>query len=152
MKLILLLLVLVSNFVFGAIDECKTDVYFGNGILTEKNDAIANTDILREAIIEKLGGLKNFNKRIGRVDYAYNSTHTKLFDLAESLDQKLELIKLRDKIAALFGYITSHREDLKEQIKGYEESIRNKHGVLVVANSQGSPFTQDAYDALSPCV
>ncbi len=38
-KKLFLLLIFLSSFVFSAIDECKTDVYFGNGILTKQQSA-----------------------------------------------------------------------------------------------------------------
>ncbi len=36
MKKIILLILLFSTMAYSAIDECKTDVYFGNGILTNE--------------------------------------------------------------------------------------------------------------------
>ncbi len=73
MKKITLLLALISSIALSAIDEYKTDIYFGNGILTEKRDARDNSGILRKAIKQKLG-LDYYNRHIGKVDYAYNST------------------------------------------------------------------------------
>ena len=158
--LLLLLLLLYPLTSFAETDERKIDVYFANGISTNEDNATLNTLLLEKSIkIEFYNGKSvEMSKQIGKVAKSYNSTHDLvisgdgIFDLVESIDQKFNLIKLRDKIAALFGYITSHREDLDKQIKGYEESIRNKHGVLVVAHSQGNLFTKEAYDALSPCM
>ena len=119
--LLLLLLLLYPLTSFAETDERKIDVYFANGISTDEGNATANTILLKRAIKKNTykSNLKEYSKQIGKVAKSYNSTHGSLFDLTESLDQKLELIKLRDKIAALFGYITSHREDLEEQIKAY---------------------------------
>ena len=90
MKKLLLLLIVLSSFAFPTIiDEYKTDVYFGNGILTEDEDAEINAGILEDAIIEKLGSLKSFN--IGKVDYAYNRTVSKGWDLFESFYQVVNL-------------------------------------------------------------
>jgi len=83
MKKVFLLLVLFVSFAFSYIDECKTDVYFGNGILTEKPNAILNAGIIEDAIIEKFG-IDYYNKHIGKVDYAYNSTWDRSHDLLES--------------------------------------------------------------------
>ena len=56
MRKILLLLIVSSSFLFSAIDEYKTDVYFGNGILTKIDDAQYNAEkVLEPAIIEKMG-------------------------------------------------------------------------------------------------
>ncbi len=53
MKKVLLLLVLLSSVAFSAIDEYKIDVYYGNGILTEKKDAKFCAEVvLKPAIIE----------------------------------------------------------------------------------------------------
>ncbi len=89
---VLLFLVLVSCFAFSAIDEHKTDVYFGNGILTEKKDARDNADLLRTSIIEKFG-LDYFQKKIGKVDYAYNDTFGFGQDIFESA---LQITNLSD--------------------------------------------------------
>jgi|GEM_PF-1793122 len=71
------------------IDECKTDVYFGNGILTSREAAIFNTDeILEPAIIEKFG-IDYYNKNIDEVSYAYNTTNGFFSDNLESLLQKI---------------------------------------------------------------
>jgi hypothetical protein len=86
MKKIFLLLIFLSSFVFSAIDEYKTDVYFGNGILTKQRTAIDNSELLRKSIMKKFG-LPYFNKKIGKVDYAYNSTDGAIGDLLESLAQ-----------------------------------------------------------------
>ncbi len=87
MKKLFLLLVMLTTLTFSAIDDCKTDVYFGNGILTKKEGAIDNALLLRKGIKQKFG-LPYFNKNIGKVDYAYNSTEGEVGDLLESLAQK----------------------------------------------------------------
>ncbi len=48
MKKIFLLLILLSSYSLAIIDEYKTDVYFGNGILTKKKVAIYNADIIED--------------------------------------------------------------------------------------------------------
>ena len=61
MKRVYLLLTILSTLVFSAIDECKIDVYFGNGILTKQRAAIDNSELLRKEIIKKFG-FSYFNK------------------------------------------------------------------------------------------
>jgi len=102
MKKIVLLLLLFASLAFSAIDEYKTDVYFGNGILTKEKDAKFNAEvILKLAIIEKFG-LDYYNRHIGKVDYAYNSTHLAgIHDLIESLFQKLSVTEYLDKLKKL---------------------------------------------------
>jgi len=97
MKKILILLLLwiipLTGFAFTElfIDEYKTDVYFGNGILTEEQDAIDNADLLEKSIIKDIynNNEDEMYKYIGKVDYAYNSTKGEILDLWESLVQKL---------------------------------------------------------------
>jgi predicted small integral membrane protein len=144
---IILLLVLISTFAFSAIDECKTDVYFGNGILTKERDAKFNAEVvLKSAIIKKLG--KDYNKRIGKVSYAYNRSDGQIIDLLESLMQKVDGTGLTSinkwtQVAALVaGLMTqeAHDSDLDLQIRQYKASIETGHRVLVVAHSQGNLF------------
>ncbi len=156
MKKTLLLLTILSSLTFSAIDECKTDVYFANGILTEIDDAQYNAEkVLEPAIIEEFG-IDYFNKNIGKVDYAYNRTDGVIIDLLESLLQKIDgtgietVHKYVQLAATLAGLITqkAHDADLDLQITAYEESIKNGHKVLVVAHSQGNFFAYEAYDKL----
>jgi hypothetical protein len=79
MKKIILLLVLLVSFASSAINGCKTDVYFGNGVKTEKTNAIINTGILEDSIIDEYD-IDYYRKHIGKVAYAYNSTHYKGVD------------------------------------------------------------------------
>ena len=130
---------------FSAIDEYKTDVYFGNGILTEEEDAEINAGILEDAIIEKMGS-PYYNKNIGKVDYAYNRSDGNITDLLESLVQKadgnllLELNKYTKVALTLAGLLTqeAHDADLDLQVTAYEESIKSGHKVLVVPRSHPS--------------
>ena len=73
MEKVILLLTLFASLSFSAINECKTDIYFGNGILTKQQSAKDNAYLLEETIKQKFG-LDYYNKHIGNVDYAYNST------------------------------------------------------------------------------
>ena len=90
MRKIFLFLILISSFAFSAIDECRTDIYFANGILTSPDASKSNTELLRNAIIKKFG-LDYYNKDIGKVDYAYNRTIGEKLDLWESAYQILDL-------------------------------------------------------------
>jgi len=135
--LILLLLFLYPVSSIATIDERKTDVYFANGIKTEKRDAINNSGLLRVAIKDKFG-LNYYNSHIGEVSYAYNQTANLEADLLESLLQKFG----RDWLTNLF--IPSHKTDLSRQVTKYENSIKSGHRVLVVAHSQGNLYTYEA--------
>jgi hypothetical protein len=132
MKKIFLLLILSISLTFVTINECKTDVYFANGILTEEKDARSNAlRVLSPAIEEDIYGTEvEMRKHIGKVDYAYNSTtESQWWDSVEALFQKQNWTLLLD----IFG---SHGEDLTLQVDKYEDSIKSGHKVLVVAHSQ----------------
>ena len=147
-KLIFLFLIWTYPLVcFANIDERKIDVYFANGILTDESNATNNALILRKAIVTTIYSNKTeMKKHIGKVDYAYNSTHGEKFDLLESTLQKFGWHWLNNKINS------EHTIDLSKQIAKYKESIVSGNSVLVVAHSQGNLFTKEAYDALKPCM
>jgi len=153
-KLLLLILAwFYPIFSFGSINECLTDVYFGNGILTDEGNATSNTHLLEVSIIRDVynGNLNEYKKHIGKVKEAYNSTHLGgLHDLIESLYQKLSLTDYLDKLAKLWDKMrqTAHEADLSEQVHKYKSSIRDGHKVLVVAHSQGNLFAYEAYRKL----
>ena len=156
MKLLLLLFlfILYPLASFAEIDERKTDVYFANGILTDEGNATANSRLLREEIISVIysGNLNKFDKNIGDVAEAYNSTHGwGIGDLIESLLQKLSLHEVVDGIVGnIYNTLTqnAHSSDLSLQVANYKKSIQSGHKVLVVAHSQGNLFTYEAYRKL----
>jgi len=135
---------------FGAINEYLTDVYYANGMNVDEGNATASTHLLELSILEKIhnGNIKEFKQEIGKVQEAYNSTHGFAFDLIESFMQKLDLQFLIDWYALLKAHISSHLEDIREQINAYKSSIKSGHKVLAVAHSQGNLFTGEAYLAL----
>ena len=137
--LLLVWLIPVMGFSFTelVIDECKTDVYFGNGILTEDWQAEDNAELLELALIEKFG-IDYYNKHIGKVDYAYNSTDGGIIDVLESLLQKIDgtnidkINKYAEVATLLAGLMTqkAHDADLKLQVEKYKDSIKEGHKVL----------------------
>ena len=140
------------------IDEYKTDVYFGNGIVTKEKTAIYNAGILEEAIKHKFynGKTSEMKKHIGKVDYAYNRTDGAIIDNLESLLQKVDgtgimsVHRYLEVLALIAGLLTqqAHDADLDIQVTQYKDSIKNGHGVLVVAHSQGNLFAGEVYKKL----
>ena len=128
MKKIFLILLLFVSFAFSTIDEYKTDVYFGNGILTEEKDARSNAlKILSPAIEEDIYGTEaEMRKYIGKVDYTYNRTEGPIPDLLESALQKLYWDFLTD------FFSPSHSIDVSAQVTAYVNSIEKGHKVFVV--------------------
>ena len=142
-KLLLIFLLFVPLFVFAEIDECKTDIYFANGILTKQRTAIDNAGLLEDSIIETFG-FAYYTQKIGKVDYAYNHTIGFFSDGIETFLQKFGWLALRDALGDVHG------TDLGRQIQKYKASISSGHKVLVVAHSQGNLFTREAYLGLDP--
>ena len=150
MQKIFLLLITLITFSFSATDDCKTDVYFGNGILTKQRTAIDNSELLRKSIIKKFG-LPYFNKNIGKVAYAYNQTEGVPGDLLESLAQKLEnsvisYLPYIGQISTLLNITTAELQnsDVELQVAQYRASIEGGNKVLLVAHSQGNFFGKKA--------
>ena len=147
MQIIFLLLIILFYPIvsFADIDECKTDIYFANGIDTERFEAYNNSEyVLKPAIIDTTykNNLNDYNREIGKVSYAYNQTNGKLSDLTESLLQKIGWDGLTD----LFS--KDHGSDLRKQIETYERSLNAGNNVLTVAHSQGNLFTYEAFNAI----
>jgi len=141
MKKVCFLILFTLTFAYASMDGCKTDIYFGNGILTEKKDARFNAGILRSALIDKFT-IDYYYEYINQVDYAYNSTHGFVWDNLESALQKLGWTGLWD----FFG--ATHGRDIERQVTKYKNSILSGNNVLIVAHSQGNLFARDAYQEL----
>ena len=143
-KIILLLLILMPVVGFSAIDECKTDVYFANGILAKKSDAKFNTQVVLEPeIISLYASFQEYKQHIGKVNLSYNKTKGFWTDGLETYLQKFGLQALVDLMVN-----TAHEADLRTQINTYKDSIKLGHRVLVVAHSQGNLFTNEVYKKL----
>lgn len=116
-KLLLVFLLILSPLLLLAeINECKTDVYWANGILTKQRTAIDNAGILEKAIIDKYD-TTYYTKKIGEVFYAYNQTSENLLiDGKETLWQKFESFKSLGGITWQeiedFLFDTSHEKNL----------------------------------------
>lgn len=157
MKLLIHFLLFFAVTVLSAsttIDECKSDLYYANGIMMELSamDALEQwndkvNDIFQERpdSYEKLAGIK----------IAYNTSQGFVDDLLEALEQT---VGNEWGWGALRAYITvyltthniqedwqTHVHDLSVQIENYKQSVRNGHGVIVIAHSQGNYFTNEAY-------
>jgi len=91
--LFLLLLWLYPIFSFGAVNECLTDVYFANGILTNEKNATANTLLLERSIRKKFygGSEDKMYKYIGKVKAIYPDSWTQTYQDNGSIEVKAEI-------------------------------------------------------------
>ncbi len=99
MRRILILLMVVVSFSMGnTINECKTDIYFGNGVWNELDDAEENRKKLEDDIIvPKI--IKNdpiLLAKYGKVKLAYNWGQGTLLDVLETYYQLRESGQLDD--------------------------------------------------------
>jgi len=86
MKKILILLLLVTSFLWAEIDEYKSDVYFANGITTSKKQA---NNAIDEIELEFLTSNPKSYESVKEFHVVYNHTHGIGIDLYESLLQKI---------------------------------------------------------------
>ena len=120
-KLLLVLILMLPLSIIAQINECKTDIYFANGILTTKPSAKNNAYLLKQSVKKSFNSLNEYNKHIGQVDYAYNSTVGMFGDLLESANQIFDLNELEEQIEK--DKQTIHDTDLDLQVKKYKKSI-----------------------------
>ncbi|MGB6018707.1 MAG: hypothetical protein WBF77_03835, partial [Sulfurimonadaceae bacterium] len=102
---------------------------------------------------------QQFQNIIGHdnIKIAYNQSQGKVIDFVESALQKVgDDWGLKDLLGFVSEYIYEnfmslffdYKIDINKQVTSYEESIKNGHGVVTVAHSQGNFFTNDAYGRL----
>ncbi len=180
---ILIKLTLVISLFFGTlyaqnINECKTDIYFGNGVWNSQDDA-EKSIIELQKIIDKVI-IKNDPKlqaKYGQIKLQYNWSYGEMMDLLETFYQLKEteqieeeyffsfidyLIKTADKDIKN-EYIKAMREQIINLVtileenevdsmltKYYEESFKLSHKVLLISHSQGNLFANRIYDKINP--
>lgn len=90
MKKILFILIIFANMLFGH-SECKTDVYFANGILTNERNAAANMALLEKTIKKELYNSNDnlMKQSIGKFKRSYNQTEGVVLDILEAIGQKV---------------------------------------------------------------
>jgi hypothetical protein len=138
MKKVLLILFVCSALLFAN----KTDIYFGNGILTTLKDAKHNLRILKDEIRESEIDISHIN------DYklSYNQTAGLVRDLLESGLQKIIPDDPDNMRVWGEGLMTkSSLADMHEQVERYQSSHNAGNNVIVVAHSQGNLFAIRAF-------
>ncbi len=183
MKKILILILTIIGFTFflyGAnINECKTDIYFGNGVWNTPEDAENSRKVLENFVIKK-EIIKNdpmLASKYGKVKLAYNWSADKNYDLVETfyqlrqagqLSQWLfyqlldaletrtlsdasgeDMKTMRDKLIEAIGSVEQNNVDVMLK-KYYDESFQYSHRVLLVSHSQGNLFANRVYDNIDP--
>lgn len=159
------------------INECKTDIYFGNGVWNEYEDAAKSQLRLQKRIIdiEIVNGDPLLKAKYGNVKLSYNWGQGHVLDVLEVYYQlhesgQLDGIGFYTAIAALtvsYPHITLSAiamQALMEPFtrdweagnvyemwqKYYNESFKLGHRVLLVSHSQGNMFANRIHDSIDP--
>ncbi len=177
-KFILALLLFFTTLYAENINECKTDIYFGNGVWNGVDDTKKSIKKLQEFIDEKI--IKNDLKlkaKYGGVKLQYNWSHGSMIDVLETFYQLKEAGQISEEwfftfvdelMAKQISDITDEDvKSLREQIinmiisveenevdkmlvKYYDESLKYGHRVLLVSHSQGNLFANRVHEKINP--
>lgn len=180
MKNILTLIVIFLGLYFPSyaenINECKTDIYYGNGVWNEPEDAEESKDILQGVIDrEIIQYYKPLQNKYGQVKLVYNWGQGTILDVLETYYQlreagQLDGVGFYTAIATLtvkLPYVTLPAiatQKLMEPFtknweqgnidemweKYYNESFKLGHRVLLVSHSQGNLFANRIHDKITP--
>lgn len=155
-KLFLLLSILYSS-LFASIDEYKSDLYYANGIMINDSEEKA-TEIWQIEIEGLFENKQDSYENLERIQNSYNRSQGFFDDLFESLEQKISNeFGWKQLSAHVTAFLTlhniqddwnAHTDDLIKQVTSYKQSIKDGHGVIVIAHSQGNYYTNEAYEKL----
>jgi len=173
-----LIFICFSSTTYAEVDERKTDIYFGNGVWNDSDQAKSGRDRLNGAIKRNI--IKNnpfLQEKYGAVKLQYNWSQGKMTDVLETFYQlknagQLNNVSFYTTLTLLIGggwsntMSTSAAASLIARIpfvaiseelnvekmihKYYDESFGHSHRVLLVSHSQGNMFANRVYDALIP--
>ncbi len=179
-KLLLFIVLIIGLSVFSNaenINECKTDIYYGNGVWNEYEDAENSRNDLEVRIVEDeiINGDPLKKAKYVHVKLSYNWGQGHVLDVLEVYFQlreagQLDGIGFYTAIAALtvsYPHITLSAiatQALMEPFtrdwesgnvyemwqKYYDESFKLGHRVLLVSHSQGNLFANRIYETISP--
>ncbi len=92
------------------------------------------------------------------IKVSYNRSQGFFDNLFESMEQKTSNEFGWEQLTAhVTAFLTNHNiqedwhahiDDLTKQVENYKQSIKDGHGVIVIAHSQGNYFTNEAYEKL----
>ena len=182
MKRISVFVVLVIGFFVSSyaaeINECKTDIYYGNGVWNSSENAENSKDDLEKRIIvgEIIKGNPTLQAKYGKVKLQYNWSFGKMNDLLETYYQLKHAGQLGNMgffetmmilttgnvgLSAKATKILLNSMPIAIQMteennvdtmwnKYYNQSFKLGHRVLLVSHSQGNLFANRVYDRINP--
>ena len=154
---ILLFVILAVNVQAEGIDECKSDLYYANGIMMKYSEKDA-LDMWKDEADTLLVSKPKIYPKIANIKISYNISQGFLDDLLESFEQVMNnewgwkefslyfAVYLKEK--GIQEDWVPHIKDLVKQTKSYKESIKLGHNVIVIAHSQGNYYTNESYELL----
>jgi len=163
MKKILILLLLVTSFLWAEIDEYKSDVYFANGIATTEETAKKS---IEEINLKFKASNPETYKSVKKWDVVYNHTHGIALDLYESLLQKIyeddvgeSLVPVIWNLSELFEYFNYSFKGIvskiakkipKDNIKDYAGTLAKKLAkkTVKVYNKYNKDFTEEEIELM----
>jgi hypothetical protein len=159
-------MLLVETSTASICDTKETVVFFGNGVMTDEDNAYNSRDIIKQRVKTKLPP-----EEFELLDFqlSYNDTHTLPLDLLELTIQFLtgnvsrfwrilwELDPMPDLVAeqmlllsdALDYSALLTTDNLRDHVKTYQNAIDEGKKIILVAHSQGNLFGNQAYNFLS---
>jgi len=182
MKKILILVSIVISFSLFShaenINECKTDIYYGNGVWNTSDNAKDSREKLENRIVKLkiIKGDPTLKTKYGKVKLAYNWGQGTLLDVLETYYQLREAGQL-DGVGffTAMAVLTAYQPELtlgaiatqklmepftKDWEQGnvdemwnyhyYPESFKLGHRVLLVSHSQGNLFANRIFDTINP--
>ena len=154
---IILFSILSVNIQAEGIHECKSDLYYANGIMMGDKEPKALKKWKKEALKIMLAN-PGISEKIANVRISYNESQGFLDDLLEAFEQVMSNEWGWKAFSLYFStYLTDkgiqedwvpHIKDLVKQVNSYKESIKLGHSVVVIAHSQGNYYTNEAYELL----
>jgi len=156
-------IILLSSLVFSYllsntnINECKSDLYYANGIMIKDSENKAR-EIWEEKVVEIFSNNQEVFNKLGKISVSYNASQGFLDDLFESFEQVMSNEWGWNAFSGYFrtyleqkgiqDLVDLHRPNLTTQVNAYKQSIKDGHGVIVIAHSQGNYYTNEAYKEL----
>jgi len=180
MKKVLIFIMIFMGLSFSYaenINECKTDIYYGNGVWNEYENADDSRKKLEVRIVklEIVDGDSFLQTKYGETKLAYNWGQGTMLDLLETYYQLREAGQVSDlgffqtiwvlsggNAGVALGAIASQKlmePFTKEWEQGnvdemwqkyYDESFKLSHKVLLVSHSQGNLFANRIYGTIDP--
>jgi hypothetical protein len=179
MRHILFLIAFIGLFTLSnaqMINECKTDIYYGNGVWNEYEDAYDSNRKLYDVVkLEIVNGNSKLQAKYANVKLAYNWGQGYMLDVLETYYQLREAGQLEG-----IGYFTVmsiltagspeitlgviatqqlmepftrdwEQGNVNEMFNNYyNESFKLGHRVLLVSHSQGNLFVNRLHDVIIP--